>query len=228
MGGDYYDFFNLEDGRLCLMLGDATGHGLAAGLVVGMVKMAATVWFSGKSFSLEEMHSVLNMGLKKSLRERSMGMCLVTAILEPKTGKVELASTGMPYPYHFKAADGSLTPLVMKGPPLGFFRKLHIQTSSLVLAPGDYLVLLSDGFQDRFNKNDVLWGISALERTLTRACRFRFNSERVSGELFDACDIFADGRNNDDDMTVAVVHMKAGEDLETRSESEEQPPTLVD
>src|SRR5262245_37948095 len=113
VGGDYYDFIEMADGRVCVAVGDATGHGMAAGLVVGMVKM-------GLINSLQRMNSHagvkpliedLNRALKRSLSQRGMGMCLGAAILDASSLKVEVLSNGMPAPYHYSAASRRLLPM---------------------------------------------------------------------------------------------------------------------
>lgn len=209
VGGDYYDFMPLEDGKLCLAVGDATGHGFAAGLVVGMTKMGATVWSMGRDRGIRGMIEELNSGLKKSLTERTMGMSFGVALYDYESSEVQMAFAGMPFPYHFRAADGRLIPLVMKAPPLGFLRKITVQTQSVTLAPDDYLIFLSDGFGERFNPDDQMWGRADLEETLRQICFDEDRAAAVAERFFEACDRFAEGRPNDDDMTIVVLRKKA-------------------
>ncbi len=208
VGGDYYDFFKLGDGRHGVAVGDATGHGLAAGLVVGMIKMGATVRAAHALHEPAEMVLELNRGLKQSLRERSMGMGLGLVVLDVPRRRAQLAFSGMPFPYHFRTGEKKLIPLVMKGPPLGFFKEITVRTTDIAFEGGDYLILLSDGFHERFDHKMVPWGRTALEHALIRICRFLPPAEEVALSLFEHCDAHAGGRNNDDDMTVVVVRMK--------------------
>ena len=78
VGGDYYDFIEMADGRICVAVGDATGHGMAAGLVVGMVKMGLISGLqrvNGRS-GVKSLIEDLNRSLTRSLSRRGMGMCL--------------------------------------------------------------------------------------------------------------------------------------------------------
>ena len=206
VGGDYFDFFENGKDRTCVIIGDATGHGLAAGLVVGMVKMAATVWIESGSEDLSAMHRQLNLGLKKSLTRRGMGMGLGVLMIEGD--RARLAFSGMPYPYHYKAETGELEALVMKGPPLGFFKNLEVPVREIELASNDYLILLSDGLAERFNPDDELWGQDKVEACLLRNCREGVSASVMAERLYDACDVFADGRGNDDDMTAVIIQFK--------------------
>ncbi|MBO1321225.1 two-component regulator propeller domain-containing protein [Acanthopleuribacter pedis] len=209
VGGDYYDFQRLPDNRHCIAVGDATGHGFAAGLVVGMTKLGATVWAqTPQTHNLKEAMLELNIGLKRSLTEKTMGMSLGLILLDEESGRTEAAFAGMPFPYHFCAKSGTLKPLVMKGPPLGFLEKIPVQTLDLALEPGDYLISYSDGFPERFDRHNSLWGQDRLEETLDRICKRGGHPESVASQFFAACDAFADGRTHDDDMTVVIVQMK--------------------
>lgn len=137
-----------------------------------------------------------------------MGMALGLVTLDLTTLKAELAFSGMPLPYHFQTAAQKLIPLVMKGPPLGYFERIFVQTHQIQLAPEDYLVFLSDGFLERFNPQNQLWGTQRLEQCLAGICGKGASAATVTETVFNACDAFADGRHHDDDMTMVVLRMK--------------------
>jgi len=204
VGGDYFDYFRVEDGRLCVLLGDATGHGSAAGLVVGMTKMGAAMWARGCHDGLAGLMDVLNNGLKQSLA-RNMGMALGVGLLDRIGGKTELAFAGMPPPYRYRAEKGVLEPLVMRCPPLGYLRKLPLVVLDPEPASGDCLIFLTDGFHERFDAHQKIWGREGLEAALSRICREVTDIEEIGHGLFEACDTFAEGRPNEDDMTVLVI-----------------------
>ena len=204
VGGDYYDFLPLPDGRYCVVIGDATGHGMSAGLIVGMVKMGLTSRLQAQP-ELQPMIEDLNAALKQSLAHRGVGMCLGATIIDPVTLAVELCSNGMPYPYHFKRADGSLHPIVLKAQPLGFLKRVNVPTATLQLQTGDALIWVSDGFEERMNAHNEEWGSQQVAAALTEICRRETSGEEIARELIAACDGASDGRNNNDDMTVVIV-----------------------
>lgn len=208
VGGDYYDYFKLDSNKYAMTIGDATGHGFAAGLVVGMTKMSAEVWAMTQQASLQEMLEELNLGLKRSLLEKKMGMALGMITLDLNTLQAEMAFSGMPYPYHYQSGPKKLQTLVMKGPPLGYFERIFVQTQKVDLEPEDYLIFLSDGFLERFNPANELWGHHRLEACLKEICAKGASAERVTSFIYDACDQFASGRHHDDDMTMLVVRFK--------------------
>jgi phosphoserine phosphatase RsbU/P len=214
VGGDYYDFIEMADGRVCVAVGDATGHGMAAGLVVGMVKMGLIHALQGGLQRMNGQSSVkpliedLNRSLRRSLSQRGMGMCLGAAILDASTLKVEVVSNGMPAPYHYRAASRSLSLIETQAPPLGFLRQVNVRPVETRLGLGDALIWLSDGFEERMNHADQIWGSEQVGRALERICREETSAENIARRMVEACDGAAGGRGNDDDMTIVVARVK--------------------
>jgi sigma-B regulation protein RsbU (phosphoserine phosphatase) len=202
VGGDYYDFLPLPDGRYCVVIGDATGHGMSAGLIVGMVKMGLTSRLQAQA-NLQPMIEDLNAALKQSLTHRGVGMCLGATMIDPITLQVELCSNGMPFPYHF--ANGTLRAIELKAPPLGFLKRVNVPTATLQLHAGDVLIWVSDGFEERMNARGECWGTEQVAAALTEICARETSGAAMARALIAACDRASDGRNNDDDMTIVVV-----------------------
>jgi serine phosphatase RsbU (regulator of sigma subunit) len=137
-------------------------------------------------------------------------MCLGAAVLDTSALKVEVLSNGMPAPYHYRSASRSLSPIMTQAPPLGFLRHVNVRPVEMRLSPGDALIWLSDGFEERLNyKNDV-WGSEQVERTLERICGEELSAETIARRMIEACDGAAGGRSNDDDMTIVVAKVKEG------------------
>jgi serine phosphatase RsbU (regulator of sigma subunit) len=212
VGGDYYDFIEMSDDRICIAVGDATGHGMAAGLVVGMVKMGlinGLQRLNGHT-NVKLLIEDLNRALKRSLSQRGMGMCLGAAILNPSTMKVEVISNGMPAPYYYCGATRELISIATQAPPLGFLRQINVRPVEMRLGEGDALIWLSDGFEERLNPANQIWGGEQVERTLQRICGEEVSAESIARRMMEACDDAAGGRSNDDDMTIVVAKVKAG------------------
>ncbi|MBL8205079.1 MAG: SpoIIE family protein phosphatase [Blastocatellia bacterium] len=206
VGGDYYDFLPLPDGRYCIVIGDATGHGMSAGLIVGMVKMGLASRLQAQpqiQTTLQPMIEDLNTALKQSLAHRGVGMCLGATIIDPVTLQVEVCSNGMPFPYHF--TNGALHAIELKAQPLGFLKRVNVPTATLQLQPGEALIWVSDGFEERMNARHEEWGAQQVATALAEICQREASGEAMARELMAACDRASDGRSNDDDMTIVVV-----------------------
>lgn len=154
---------------------------------------------------LDRLVSDLNASLRGCTTMRGIGMALALAVLDPETLEIALTSNGIPPPCHFSAATGALTPLDLKAPPLGFLRRLPVPTARVRLEPGDSLVLLTDGFAERFDAARREWGYDTVERELERICREHEGPRAIATSLVAACDAFAGGCEPEDDITVVVV-----------------------
>jgi ligand-binding sensor domain-containing protein/serine phosphatase RsbU (regulator of sigma subunit) len=219
VGGDYYDFFEIDNRRLCIAFGDATGHGVAAGLVVCMAKMAVTMWTQEPDKPIGKVIEHINRGLQQSLPKRDMGMGFGLALLDRETGEIEMAFSGMPFPFIFNREIGTLKSIELRGVPLGYLRRVRVPVEKVKLAPGDTVVFLSDGLGERFDEANNIWGDEALAKALEEICKISTDPDDIAAQLLRACDRFAGGRSNDDDMTVVVMHFK---DVLTHSDSESE------
>ena len=208
VGGDYYDFFKLGPSKCCLAWGDATGHGLSSGIIVGMTKSALTHGLKADpAKSPLEMLITLNQTLKSSIPEKNLGMCLGLVKFDFQTKTMEISSAGMPFPYHFNRATGKLTSLKLKCPPLGFMEELPGMIQNHSFRKEDIFIFLSDGLEERMNDQGEFWGEPTLHACLETICQEHRTSEQIADQLLVACDAFAGGCAHQDDMTVVVVRM---------------------
>jgi sigma-B regulation protein RsbU (phosphoserine phosphatase) len=207
VGGDYYDFLELESGRYVVALGDATGHGVAAGLIVAMTKMGLLSGLEALDAhgEVDRLVAELNDALKRCTTQKGIGMALALGVLDPATLELALTSNGIPPPYHYSAVTRSIAALDLKAPPLGFLRRIPVPLRRMRLEPGDALVLVTDGFAERFDDADQEWGYDTVERELDRICREETTADAIARRLVDACNAFAGGREPADDTTVVVI-----------------------
>jgi len=136
-------------------------------------------------------------------------MCLGAAILDTSTLMTEVISNGMPAPYHYRAASRSLSLVESQAPPLGFLRQVNVRPVEMRLLPGDAMIWLSDGFEERLNYKNDIWGSEQVERTLARICGEESFAENIARRMIEACDGAAGGRSNEDDMTIVVARAKS-------------------
>ncbi len=143
VGGDYYDFLPGDKGELVLAVGDATGHGPAAGTMVTAVKSLFTAEAAGRppaSFLAHATQVLHRMDLHR------MAMALAVARIEG--ARVTLSSAGMPPVLHYRAAEGRVDEIALAGTPLGTRASFPYREATVELAPADCLLLLSDGFPE--------------------------------------------------------------------------------
>ncbi|HZF09189.1 MAG TPA: PP2C family protein-serine/threonine phosphatase [Thermoanaerobaculia bacterium] len=151
VGGDYYDFLPLPDGRLALMVGDASGHGMAAGLVMAI---ANATWKTALDLdpAPDKVLALLNRTLCRTRGKRTF-MSVFYALLDPGTGRLEYVSAGHPFPL-LRRADGRIEELGEGGLPLGIREPLPYRPGETTLEPGDLLVLYTDGLAEATRPRD--------------------------------------------------------------------------
>lgn len=164
IGGDYYDFLPLEDGRWVVTVGDASGHGISAGLLMAIANASLKTAIEldpSPSAVLE----LLNRVLKRTGGRRAF-MTLFYGLLDPKTGELEFASAGHPFPL-VRRADGRVEELGRGAFPLGLRRTVSYPSQKLKLDPGDFLVLYSDGLPEAIgDESEQSFGFERLKKHL--------------------------------------------------------------
>lgn len=145
IGGDYYDFLPLEDGRFAFAIGDASGHGIGAGLLmtIGSVSLGAALEVDP---SPKAVLASVNRILCRTGGSRAF-LTLFYGLLDPRTGILEWANAGHPFPL-LRRASGEVLELGRGSLPLGLRRKGAWASEQTRIEPGDLLVLYSDGIPE--------------------------------------------------------------------------------
>ncbi len=201
VGGDYYDFLLAEDGSLTLGVGDATGHGTKAGIMVALMKSLFNT--ASQSFYIPDFFNHCTKMIKR-MNFRNLYMAMTLARI---TGhKMILSASGMPPVLLFRHSNGEAEEIIIKGMPLGAFTGFPYQQKSVKLFPGDTLLFMTDGFPELFNDR-----YEALEYERVKACfeqHARKGPRTVIQELLALGERWRKGHPPDDDVTFVVVKVK--------------------
>lgn len=170
MGGDLLDLVNASNGWLAYVA-DVSGHGVAAGVLMGVVKSAARTWLETNGT-----RDGLLSGLNRTLNELLPPESFVTfAALAPaqaaKTQGRELryAAAGHPPLLHYHAATGTVSQVRVENFPLGLFANAQFGAAKVACAPGDVLALYTDGIAEVFDAHGREFGDENLETALAQA-----------------------------------------------------------
>ena len=158
VGGDYYDFFPQEDGSLYLTVGDATGHGISAGMMVSMTKSAL------KALEVQSPHVLLSQ-LNRVVRAVHLGrMQMALNIVHITPEEIAVASAAMPPMLLYRAADGEVEEIMLPGLPLGGLEDTEYPLRVREFHPGDVLLLISDGLPEAGDIHGDPLGYGAVRR----------------------------------------------------------------
>lgn len=145
VGGDYYDFLPVAGDRLAVVIGDASGHGMAAGLVMAVAAATLRTVIEIDP-SPAAVARLLNRALHRAGQRRNF-MTLFYALLEPQSGRLDYVCAGHPYPLLVRAG-GAVEELGSGALPLGVRPEVELRCATLDMGPGDRLVLYSDGLPE--------------------------------------------------------------------------------
>jgi serine phosphatase RsbU (regulator of sigma subunit)/predicted ester cyclase len=160
VGGDFYDFLNLNDGRVVLIIGDVSGKGIPAAMVMANTQsvLRAVAQRAGipPRQALEEANDVLYTYLPPNM----FATCFY-AVLEPTEGWLRYANAGhnLPCCWH----EGLVTKLRARGMPLGLLPGMDYEEKQTALAPGDGVLLYSDGLIEAHDPRREMFGTLRME-----------------------------------------------------------------
>ncbi|HEV3074388.1 MAG TPA: SpoIIE family protein phosphatase [Thermoanaerobaculia bacterium] len=164
VGGDFYDFKLREDGSLVVAVGDATGHGLPSGTLVTAIKALFSVLGDGQT--LPQALAECSRALRR-MNLRHLHMCLTMARITPRT--VTVCCAAMPPVLLYRARTGQVEELGAAGLPLGSGLDAAWEERSAALAPGDTLLLASDGFVELLDPAGTVLGYDGAASALRAA-----------------------------------------------------------
>jgi predicted ester cyclase len=160
VGGDFYDFLEFEDGRLGLVVGDATGKGMPAALVMATTRgMLRAVVQSVASPG--EVLARVNEALVAEIPPNMFVTCLY-AILDPKSGSLRYANAGHDLPYLRHHGGSYAEELKARGMPLGLMPNTRYEEKEAVLALGDNALFYSDGLVEAHTPQREMFGFARL------------------------------------------------------------------
>jgi len=202
VGGDFYDFLELPNEHLGLVVGDATGHGVPAALVMsttcGMLRaVALTVDSPG------EVLARVNEALSARIPPSMFVTCFY-AILDLKNGSLRYANAGHDLPYVRRG--GAADELRARGMPLGLMPGMSYEEKETILQAGERALFYSDGFVEAHNAEGEMFGFPRLRSLLTEHDDEGLLVDFLMDELYS---FTGEGWEQEDDITLVTLHRAA-------------------
>ncbi len=200
-GGDYFDFLPRPDGSLALVVADVCGHGVGPALIMAETR-ACLQALARAGKSVEEILREVNTTLLADLDD-DLFVTLLLVVLDPASGSVTWASAGHPSAFVVDAEGRVLTELSSTGRPLGLFPSTRPATSrAAALAPGDLLLLLTDGLAETTSPDGRDLGAAAV-LDVVRAHRAQ-PAQVIVERVLAAAAAFRCQQPQEDDLTLVV------------------------
>jgi phosphoserine phosphatase RsbU/P len=204
IGGDYYDFIERKDGRLVIALGDVSGKGTAAALLMSSLHAAVHAQ-AGSHDSLVATISAVNRYLADNIPANRF-VTLFYAELDPESGSLAFLNAGHNPPLIVHSA-GTVEQLASGGLPLGIKPDAEYREGRTQLQPGDVLVIYSDGVTEAVSPTGEEFGPTRLYEVVSR--NIEASAAGIRDRIESSLTKFSQGTSAADDITLVIVKRQA-------------------
>lgn len=200
IGGDYYDYIELADGRLAIIVADVVGHGVAAAML--MAKLSAETRFllaskNSPSQAITKLnHHIATLGVEKFVT-------LLCLVLDPESGKLDIVNAGHMCPIWLKT-DGTIEEPgdEITGVPIGILEDFEYEQTSISIGTGERLVLYTDGINEAPNAAGDMFGIKKLQEKVAVQ---QGELQEIGDQLISEVRSFIEGTPQADDMCLVII-----------------------
>lgn len=206
-GGDYYDYLQFPDGSLGLVVADVTGHGIGPALLMSEARAVVRA-LASRSSSVAEVLTRANAFLAEDF-EAGRFVTMFLGQLAPQEGRFRYSSAGHGEPLLYRGATGEFLGLESTGPPLAVLPDAEFpEGEAVTLAPGDVLVVTTDGVEEAMNLAREQYGRERLRQVL--ADHRRASAQDILTRIYQETIAFIGPAPRQDDITLVVVKAAEG------------------
>jgi serine phosphatase RsbU (regulator of sigma subunit) len=205
IGGDYYDYIHLPNGKLAIVLGDVAGKGVPAALLVAKLSSEVRYCLLTESDPAKSVQLLNDQMIRGGLGDRFVTLAAV--VLDPKKHEMVVVNAGHMSPRMLCAATGKLSDAISNektGLPLGIMPEFEYESVTLSLEPGDLLTIFTDGVTDAMSPAGDLFGPEGVDKhmTPTENATEVWVPKRVGERMMNAVRRHANGRPQNDDIAL--------------------------
>lgn len=225
VGGDFYDYYAVDDRWVIMLVGDVSGHGVAAGTMVSAAKAGVNLLEADKEKEPHKILARLSDTILHTARQ-SLLMTMFALCLDTKTGELTYANAGHQFAYIYRSITGSLEVLEVGGLPLGKEENIVYEQCVTEMDVGDRLFLYTDGIVEEENTDNECFGYERLEELL--AIHAESDAETLRDNILASLASHVGRSNFDDDVTIFFVeHFERHHKKAKVSDTEHQEFDLV-
>jgi hypothetical protein len=210
VGGDFYDFHLTEDYMLTFAVGDATGHGAHAGVMVTATKILFA--------NLASERDITDILGKSSASIRRMGLpklYMAFAVGRLRDEKLEIAGAGLPPALIYRSTTGIIEKVPLKGVPLGSFADISYKKKDVTLHPGDAVMIMTDGLAEMHNAQGHMYGYESVARLFNEVAAMK--PEEMIQQFQSVLQSWGENLPQQDDVTILVMKMRERNDMNTQT-----------
>jgi serine phosphatase RsbU (regulator of sigma subunit) len=203
VGGDFFDFFEIGEGKLGLIIGDVTGKSVSGALIMSASRSVFRM-LSEEELTVGEIMMRANRRLKKDIKS-GMFVALLYAVLDAEKGGVGLCSAGQTQPVLMsaKTAEATLVETLGDTFPLGILEDASYEETRLQLEPGDKVVFYTDGIVEAMNKKEEIYGFERLQEVIKTSKASK--AEALMNDIITSVSDFTGNAPQHDDLTMIIV-----------------------
>ena len=206
VGGDLYDAFRFDDGRVCFLVGDVTGKGVPASLFMALSKALSRSLLMRPATPLGAAVREINAELSHDNRQ-AMAVSVLVGVLHPADGRLDLCCAGHDNPVIVDAAGNAREVDLDGGPPLCVAETYPYPVETHTLGPGETLFAFTDGLTEAQDPAGELFGRTRAHAAMARAAKAGDVSASVD-LLVAEVRAFEAGGEPSDDLTILAVRRK--------------------
>lgn len=208
VGGDYYDFYLLDENKILFLLGDASGHGIYAAMIWAMLKVEVEEIIEERGFDdLAESFTLLNRRITRILENTYSYATLFSFLIDMKEMTVTYISAGHSDQIYYSGRNEGTAKIKNKNPIIGTFKNAKYYCESISIQQGDAFLMFTDGINEEVNNENEQLGTDRVEMMFGEACRKNDGASQILNEMLMKIEEFSEGSMQHDDRTMLVIRV---------------------
>ncbi len=207
-GGDWWTFHDLTDGKMLVVIGDVTGHGVPSAMITAAAKAACDTVraITNDNLTVTYLLEILNRAIYESAKRKFVMTCFAS-IIDPKTRTITYANAGHNFPYLYRQVNGrgQFGCLMTRGNRLGDLQESKYTAKQMELVPGDVLVWYTDGIVECENDRGEEYGEKRFRAAIRRAAHM--DPAEMRETVVAAANQFFGERPRKDDITMVLARI---------------------
>lgn len=211
VGGDFFQYLQMDESRWVICLADVTGHGMEAAIPVVMFSgVLKGLVEEGRSMDdlLYNLNNTMHGSLTGSTLTGRTFVCFAGGELDVQMRTLRLSNAGCPFPFHYRAGTRDVVELELEGYPLGVRPDHNYQLLEVNLEAGDRVVLCTDGIIEAEDSAGHMFGFERTSYAIREGCRRGFSADELVAFISGEVKSFIGDMDQQDDQTVVAIDVK--------------------